>query len=126
MKRFWIGVAALSVLLVVSLWVTYAIKEIHHPITVTLEAAEDAALAENWQLAEELATDARSQWARHRQFTAAVADHAPMDEIDGLFAQLPVYAQTRQGSGVGAVCARLARLISALEEAHGPTWWNFL
>lgn len=126
MRRFWIGVAALAVLLFVSLWVTDTMEDIHAPIASALEEAGDAAMDGDWPRAEELATDARSRWFRHWRFTAAVADHAPMDEVDGLFAQLPVFAKEEEAVHFAATCAQLAKLVGAMEEAHGTGWWNLL
>ena len=54
------------------------------------------------------------------------ADHAPMDEIDSLFAQMEVYAQARDSLHFGSYCARLAELITAVSDAHQLNWWNFL
>lgn len=126
MKRFWIGIAALAVLLVVCLWAGYRMEEVHQPVSRSLAEAADAALAGDWTAAESLATDARTLWERHWHFTASVADHAPMDEVDGLFAQIAVFAEEKEAVHFASTCAQLSKLTTAMEEAHGLKWWNLL
>ena len=126
MSRFWIGIALLAVFLCLGLWVTWAMDDIHAPICRTLEQAADAALAGDLQAATALASNARDAWARHWHGTAAAADHAPMDEIDGLFAQVEILARAGNTADFAATCGRLAKLIAAIGEAHSPSWWNLL
>lgn len=126
MKRFWVGIAVLAALLGVSLWAGGQMAQVHSPVSRRLAEAADAALAGDWETAESLATDARTAWERNWHFTAAVADHAPMDEVDGLFAQIGVFAGEREAVHFAATCAQLSRLTTAIEEAHGLNWWNLL
>lgn len=126
MKRCWLGVGILLVLLLASLWVTAAMGDIHEPISVTMKSAGEAALAGDWERAEALATDARTIWYQNRPFTASVADHAPMDEIDALFARLSVAAGQGDASAFSDICARLNVLLHAMAEGHQALWWNVL
>lgn len=126
MSRFWIGIALLVVFLCLGVWVTWSMNDIHEPISRTLEEAAEAALAGDLKAGTALAAEALDTWERHWHGTAAVADHAPMDEIDGLFAQAEIYAQTGSTADFAAICGRLAKLITAIGEAHSPGWWNLL
>ena len=72
-----------------------------------------------------MAKQAKKEWENNWEKTACVADHGPMDEIDGLFAQMAYYAQT-DASLFGAGCARVRELVSAVSDGHQFTWWNFL
>ena len=126
MKRCWLGVGILLVLLGLSLWVTAKMADIHEPLSVTVEEAGEAAQTGDWARAETLATDARSLWYQNRPFTASVADHAPMDEIDALFARLPVAARNGDGAEFADLCARLSVLLHAMAEGHQALWWNVL
>ena len=126
MKRCWLGVGILLTLLFLNLWVTAEMGDIHEPLSVTVEEAAEAALTGDWTRAESLATDARSIWYQKRPFTASVADHAPMDEIDAVFARLPVAARNGDAAEFADLCARLAVLLHAMAEGHQALWWNVL
>lgn len=126
MGRLWLGVGLLILLLLLGLWVSAATADIHRPLAESLRQAEEAALSGDWGTAEACAQDAYARWARTWQLTAAIADHTPMDEIDGLFAQLPVYARVREAEDFSAACAELSRRVRAMGDAHSLTWWNLL
>ncbi len=126
MKRLWIGISILALLLVCSYLIHASMAHIHTPIAQTLEQAANAALKEDWATAEQLAHTAAARWSRYHRFTAAFADHTPMDELDGLFAQLPVYAQQRENPHFSATCKQLSFLAAAMAESHRLSWWNLL
>lgn len=126
MRRLWIGVALLVVLLIFGLWTAFVMDSIHQPIGTLLEQAASAALQNDWPLASELCQEAKSQWERRWFITAAVADHTPMDEIDGLFARLPILSEERETADFAATCAQLAKLTQAMGNAHSLSWWNLL
>ncbi len=126
MGRFWLGIGMLALFLILGLWVTYAMDNVHSEISQTLDGA--AAQTLSGDLAEGIALvgQAKDQWQAHWHGTASVADHAPMDEIDGLFAQLETYGQAGLSEEFAAYCARLSNLVTAVGEAHSLTWWNLL
>jgi len=126
MKRLWIGILILSVLLASGGLSSWAIAGIHAPIALSLHQAEAAALSQDWPQAEQYSRAAYARWQQHWRFTAAFADHTPMDEVDGLFAELQVYCQCREAQHFAATCAHLAQLTEAMAESHSPSWWNLL
>lgn len=126
MKRFLFGVTLLAVVLGVCIWVTRDMNRIHMPIAARLEQAGDQALSGELEAGIRLAQQARHRWEAYREITAAVVDHDPMDEIDGLFAQMESYAAGGSNTEFAGVCARIAQLIQAVAEANGFSWWSFL
>lgn len=126
MGRLWLGVMLLILLLLLGLWVSAATADIHRPLAESLRQAGEAALSGDWEAAQARAQDAYTRWERTWQLTASIADHTPMDEIDGLFAQLPVYARMREAEDFSATCAELSRRVRAMGDAHSLTWWNLL
>ena len=126
MRRFWIGVIVLGVLLVAGAVIAWGMDAVHQPIARQLQQAGTAAMAEDWDTALQDAAAARERWKRCWRFTAAFADHTPMDEVDGLFAELDIYAQSREQEHFAATCAHLAKLAEAMAESHSATWWNLL
>lgn len=126
MGRLWLGIGLLVLFLVLGLWISYAMENVHMGIADSLETAAEQALSGDLPAAMETAKKAKTSWEKHWHGSAAVADHAPMDEIDGLLAQLECYGKAEQPGDFAACCARLSLLIQAMSEAHSLTWWNLL
>ena len=126
MNRSKIGAWLLLALLVLGVASSWGMGRFSGPIQAQVAQAGEAALAGDWENAETLARQARVRWERYRNFCAALADHEPMEHIDGLFAQLEVYRQIRDGVNFATVCAQLSQDTKAIGEAHSLTWWNLL
>lgn len=126
MKRGWIGLALLVLLLVVGLLATWYMGETHEDIAERLEAAGTLALSGDWEGAQRLCRRARQDWQRSWHLSAALTDHAPMEEIDSLLSQLNVYERQREELSYAALCAQLSSRLEDLGDAHGLTWWNLL
>ena len=126
MKRCWFGLGLLVVLLGASIWVTWHMDHAHAPIASAVEQAAQRALGGDWGNAAALAETARAGWEEGWNISATFADHEPMEEINGLFAQLEIYAQAKDSLGFAAVCAQLQESLKAMGDAHGFVWWNLL
>lgn len=126
MRRFWIGVGILVGLLAVGLWAMWVMDDVHGSISENLRQASQAVQEFGWEKADALTDSAKADWEKYWSFSAAMADHTAMDEIDALLAQLDVYRQRENVTAYAAACARLAELIGALEEGHRLSWWNIL
>lgn len=126
MKRCWFGLGLLVVLLALGLFFSCKMSADQQRIAHRLRDAREAAAAEDWDGAETLLGSAREEWQRRWHFTAAFADHEPMEEIDSLFAQGQVYLTSRNPEELASICAQLERSIQAVGDAHGLTWWNLL
>lgn len=126
MGRFWLGICILVLFLALGLWVAHAMDDVHQSIAGTLDQAAQETLNGDIESGIALAQQARKHWRSRWHGTASVADHAPMDEIDGLFSQLDAYSQADRPTDFAAYCARLSALVAAVGEAHTLTWWNLL
>ena len=126
MKRGWIGLALLAVLLASGLLTARKMEEFHSDGAQMLTRAGVYALEDNWAPARELAFQAMKHWQEHREFTAAFADHEPMEDVDCLFAQLPAYARQEDAAHFAAICAELSKRLEAVSNAHSFLWWNVL
>ena len=126
MKRICLGLGILAVLLSTAVLFTVAMNRIYKPIAKNLLSAAQAASGENWSKAEELASAANDGWEQYRNLSAALADHSPMDDIDGLFAELETYLQQREMPHFSATCLHLAKLTESMGDNHAFSWWNFL
>ena len=126
MKRLWIGTGVLTVLLVLGIAINIFMNTVHIPIGEQLQQAAQAAMAENWPEAQRLSSQARERWKTRQHWVAAFADHTPMDEMEGLFAEMEVYAQYEETQHFAAICAHLAQLSEAMCQSHSIFWWNLL
>ena len=126
MNRFRIGISLLAVLLSLGLFVQSAARRNSAPISAALNSAADNALSGRWSIARHYSDLASSRWQSHWHATAALADHQPMEDIDGLLAQLPVYAAAEDAEQFAAACSDLARRMDAMADAHSLHWWNLL
>ena len=126
MKRCWIGVSFLVLLLLGGLFVDKIMGRSHVPISQALDRAAECAMAEDWTEAEVFAHRARETWEKNWHFSAAFADHEPMENIDALFSRLTVFAQAREKEEFAALCRELSRQTKAMGDAHDLKWWNLL
>ena len=125
-RQLWIGVGILLVLLGIGLLLTVFVENACSPIAALLEQAGNLTEEGDWEAAAMLVHSAQRQWKHSWHKIATLADHAPMDEIDGLFAQTLAYAKEGAEADLTANCRRLASLIQAVFEAHSLTWWNLI
>lgn len=126
MKRGIWGIGILLVLLAFGIATSLHMQSIHRDIGRHLKLAQAAAATQQWQTAETQMRQAADAWQRHHTFTAAFADHTPMDEMDGLFAELEVFLKKRESPHFEAVCGRLILQTQAMADSHGIQWWNIL
>ena len=124
MQRFLLGIGLLTVLLGLGLWVCGEADGTLLKISGQLEDAAGLYLSGSGDAAWEKIQQAQSFWQQKWHETAVYSDHAPMDEIDGLFAQLDSLKENFREAA--ACCSRIAALIRAVAEAHDPGWWNIL
>ena len=124
MRRMWVGVVLLAALLATGVLTAYLTAQAHSPVTRELGKAAQAALTEDWEQAGKCAARAQAIWQGNWDLTAAVADHSPMEEIDGLLAELQIYLHKRESVHFSATCARLCKLAQDMADAHAISWWN--
>lgn len=123
MNRVVIGVALLAALLAASLFSAWQMGNIQQPIADRMEEASLQSLRGE-SAAAETAARAEAAWHSSRVFTAALADHQPMEDIEGLFARLHAY-ETEDRSEYAALCAEIARRIRAVAEAQALNLGSF-
>lgn len=126
MKRLWIGIGFLIFLLAAGIVISALFSSIHSPIAQSLQKASEAALSGDWDTASALTEQASRNWKKHLTFTAAVADHEPLEEMDALFAQLEVLLQLRETEDFAALSRQLSRLAQAMADSQSFYWWHFL
>lgn len=126
MKRCWIGVGLLLLLLVIAIVTTFLMIRSHEPIEDDLKQAAECAMLGDWVNAQRFFENSRNQWKKWEHFRATLADHTPVEEIDAEFALLEVYCYAQENAAFAAECCSLARKVAAVGEAHEFVWWNLL
>ncbi len=126
MKRFWIGLIHLAVLLALGIFTTVAMDRVHSSLSLELSQAGAAASEGNWLRAADLVRQAKDHWEQCRGAIAAAASHEPMEEIDSLFDQAEIYLAHRDQLGFVLCCASLRCRMQAMGEAHAISWRSLL
>lgn len=126
MKRCWFGAGLLIVLLAVSLGVTWGMDRIHTPIAADLTQAARCAQLGDWGRAEDFSRRAEGAWNQWEHFRACFADHTPTEEVSAELAAMDSARQQRETTEFAASCARAAKMVQAVGDAHALYWWNLL
>ena len=126
MKRLWIGVVILALILSAGIGMLLFSADFYRAFSSTLEAAKAFALADNWSAAVEKADEADALWQRHHRFLSAFTDHEPVEEIDLLLSHLEIYENHRMSADFADICESLSHLCEAISESHNLKWWSIL
>jgi len=126
MKRSRWGLVLLVVLLIGSLLSAWQLGRSYQPMTDAARQAAAYALANDWEKAGALADEARALWEKRWDLGGALANHAPMEQVDILFARLEIYRKAKNSQYFAAVCAELGQVLEAIGEAQRLNWRNLL
>ena len=126
MKRFWIGITVLALLLGAGFLSSFLLERHHEPIRKALQEATEAALEGNVAQAAKLTENAERQWEHCRKWTEALVEHGILEEVECLLAEARVYIRRGDAQGLAGTCARLENLIEAIAESHHTSWQNVL
>ena len=126
MKRCWFGACLLAVLLAGSLSVTWGMDAAHRPVAEELSRAAASAQAGDWRQAGAEFRQAQAGWEKFAHFRACFADHTPMEAVDEELAAARSAAILEEWPDFAVSCARAAKMVTAVGEAHAFNWWNLL
>jgi len=124
MKRSILGFVMLLILLAGGIFTSRYMQRCHRDMGKQLQSAAHYAQAGRWPQAKAALHGAETDWKQQWGITAALSDHAPMEQVNDLLARLKVYARAEDPVQFAAVCARLEEALDAISEAHRVTWWN--
>lgn len=124
MKRLWIGIGLMAVMLLSGIMVPEILDECHESVVEDLDRAADMAMAGQWDSALRLLDRAEDNWEEKRPVTASFTEHEPMDDIDGMFEQLEIYAAAKDPVSFGSTCVYLSSRLDALGNGHDFNLWN--
>lgn len=121
MNRVWIGIGILLVLLGLGIWTQRELDGIHEPIAADMTLAAEHARMGNWEQATQALTRAEAAWTANRMFTAALADHQPLEDIESLMARLTAHAAAGDRAEFASLCADIACRVEAISAAQKLT-----
>ncbi len=122
MRRYLLGVALLVLLPVLSLPVSRQLGDHHRQIGAVLEQAAQKLTQGQTEAGRQLARQAYDIWEQKRNYTAAFVHHAPLEEIDCLFAA----AQVTGDDGLAVYCKKLSVKIYDVADGQKLNWWDLL
>ena len=120
MKRCWFGGGLLILLLISGLFVSRKMDYFHRELSGIMVRAA-ALTGENREEAQHMANRAKAAWENRRWLTAALNDHAPMEEIEENFCLLQ---PDTEEADFRKTCLRLAAQLAALGESQRLTLEN--
>jgi len=126
MNRIWFGTALMVLLLVLGIGSSALMEQLQVKQIDRLERAAAAAAEGDWAAARDFSEQAKKEWSKRQLLIAALCDHAVMDHIDGLFAQMEVFSQARSATSFSSTCVYLARQLEAVGYSHSFTLENLL
>ena len=126
MKRSWLGAGLLVILLLGGILSAQWMKHTHEKMASFAREAAEAALEEDWSMAEGQIRNIKEKWQRCWHFSAAMSSHSDLEQIETLFVQLEVYARSGERVAYAASCVQLQMQFQALAEAQCLNWWNLL
>jgi len=126
MKRLWIGVVLLGILVILGFGTSFGVSQVQRPMEKALQEAGKAALSGRWSEAEVLGRGAKEQWDTWYPFLASVTDHNVLEIIEGQLAELDAWYQKQRAAEYAAACYRIAALTRELADTHSTDWWNLL
>ena len=124
MKRSWLGLGLLALLLAVSVAVTGFMTRIHEDMALDLEQSAECALLGDWENTSLFLGRANRSWKKWAHLRSSFADHGETEAVDAALASLEIWFQTKDAVSYRAACASLGKQVKALGEAHKLTWWN--
>lgn len=126
MKRLWIGVVLMALLLAGGIWEFRWLETTYKPAAAAIEQAEEMAQNRDLDGAAALTRSVQRTWNTKKHIAAAFVPHDMIDEIEGLFARLELYQAGGDAAAYAVSCTQLSMLLDALGNVYTPTWWNLL
>lgn len=126
MKRLWIAVALLALLLALSLFHAYQINALTERLVERLEQAQSQAQVGQWSHARALTSQTYRDWQNSHFYLHTTARHADTDEILCAFRSVLQYLALEEMDQYAAANADLITKIHLLAEMEQASLTNVL
>lgn len=127
MKRIWIALAIMALILSGTLCHSLYISRFANDLTTLLESAESEAESSNWDKAAALTRTAQKKWVDRDRYLHITLRHDVTDGVYTSFREVLEYLQCQEDGGeYSAANARLIAQLELLSEAEQLTLKNIL
>lgn len=124
MKRLWIALALLAVLLCGTLLHTWSLRGFTQELTRSLEQAQELTRADRWEEARAVTQEALQTWRGRDVYLHVLLRHADTDQIYAGFQETLALLDSQEYGEYAAANARLITQIQLLSEAEQLTLKN--
>lgn len=126
MKRLWISLTLLAVMLGASLGSAYYLRQLSDSLTQRLQAAEEMAERGIWEQASLITHQCLDDWNSHDTYLHIVSRHADTDQILISFRSVLQYLKLEEMDEYAAANLDLITKIGLLAEMEQADWLNVL
>lgn len=126
MKRLWIALGVLALLLAGSLWNTARVTRVSDTLTAALNQAEAAVAEDDWDTAAALTQQALEQWTAAEPWLAFVLCHENTDAVTTGFQEVLGFLQYRSAPEYDSANGALVAQVEHLAEIEALNWKNVL
>ena len=123
MKHLILGIAVLSLLLVLCLGATWTLDRTADQVASLLESAW---ISETTEEAAAQVAAAQKIWEQNRGLCASLVDHEWLENVEEGFSDLQAWLQQGEKSEFIRTCRALAQQVRTLAESEKPYYYNIL
>lgn len=119
MRRLWFSLALLALIFAATVGNSLYLKHLTGTIADLLEKAQDQAMEERWEEADELTHEALRHWQDRELYLYTTLRHADTDEVYTSFREVEGFLHTREAQEYAASNARLIarlELVASMEQ----------
>lgn len=126
MKRLWLGIGILAVILALSLMAMGCLGRMTDQTASLLEEAWQLSETGNQAQALALANQARARWTARYGLAASFMDHEELEEVTVSFAELQAWGALEKREEFAVRCRSLACLLRELGRGERLLYYTFL
>lgn len=126
MKRGWLAVALLGLMVALSLWHVSTLGNLTGALNEELRRAESLAERGDWAAAAQVTQAASERWNGRSFYLHTTLDHKTADDIAVSFAETLEFLQWQEAGEYSAANARLMEQLRLLGEMEKPSLENLL
>ena len=123
MKHLILGIAVLSLLLVLCLGATWTLDRTADQVASLLESAW---ISETTEEAAAQVAAAQKIWEQNRGLCASLVDHEWLENVEEGFSDLQAWLQQGEKSEFIRTCRALAQQVLTMAESEKPYYYNIL
>lgn len=113
-------------IIIAGIYISKGLYAASEELEINISAIEAVILARDWEKAEKLLAELKSEWAKTRNVWAMLIDHGEIDNIDMSFSKLAEYIFTKELPLAMAEASVLKQLVKHIPEKESFRLQNIL